>query len=87
MSHTIASVTHSNFLPRETGPGIAAVSQQPSFGFQDEDAFEKTEPVTRPTARGTSQAVSTPGNPLFALIQLLRRWFQNVIERIRVFLF
>ena len=41
MSHNIASVSQAAFLPQQTGPGISAVQSQPSFGFEENDAFER----------------------------------------------
>ena len=43
MSHNIASVSQAAFLPQQTGPGISAVQSQPSFGFEENDAFERRE--------------------------------------------
>ena len=45
MSHNIASVSQAAFLPQQTGPGISAVQSQPSFGFEEDDAFERKEPT------------------------------------------
>ena len=47
MSHNIASVSQAAFLPQQTGPGISAVQSQPSFGFEENDAFERREPPSR----------------------------------------
>ena len=44
MSHNIASVSQAAFLPQQTGPGISAVQSQPSFGFEENDAFERRSP-------------------------------------------
>ena len=46
MSHNIASVSQAAFLPQQTGPGISAVQSQPSFGFEENDAFERRESLT-----------------------------------------
>ena len=81
MSHTIASVSQATYLPKEQGPGISAVQSQPSFGFEQEDAFER-EPKTVAKEKPKSGATQrgAPANPLYRLIMAIKRFFRELIS-------
>ena len=74
MSHNIASVSQAAFLPQQTGPGISAVQSQPSFGFEENDAFERKEPTQQSSReRHVQSDRQTPTNPLYQLVMIIRR--------------
>lgn len=74
MSHTIASVSQTAFLPTQTQPGISAVASETSFGFEQEDAFERTIPRAKVSSKAheTSEKAAR-NNPLYRLILMLCR--------------
>ena len=74
MSHTIASVSQTAFLPTQTQPGISAVASETSFGFEQEDAFERTMPRAKVSSKAdeTSEQAARI-NPLYRLILMFRR--------------
>ena len=79
MSHNIASVSQAAFLPQQTGPGISAVQSQPSFGFEETDAFERKEPTyKKPKEREGQSNAHKPTNPLYQLVMMIRRIFQTL---------
>lgn len=73
MSHTIASVSQATYLPKEHGPGISAVQSQTSFGFEDNDAFERaSKPPTSRKSKKIPKEVPDNTNPLYRLVMALR---------------
>ena len=79
MSHNIASVSQAAFLPQQTGPGISAVQSQPSFGFEETDAFERKEPAHKSSKRREGQSNKhKPTNPLYQLVMMIRRILQTI---------
>ena len=79
MSHNIASVSQAAFLPQQTGPGISAVQSQPSFGFEENDAFERKEPIRKRSKRPRGQSnKDKPTNPLYRLVMMIRRILQTI---------
>ena len=74
MSHNIASVSQAAYLPQQTGPGISAVQSQPSFGFEENDAFERREsPQQNSRSRHVHSGRKKPTNPLYQLVLIIRR--------------
>ena len=74
MSHNIASVSQAAYLPQQTGPGISAVQSQPSFGFEENDAFERREPTKQSLRdRHVQSGRQKPTNPLYQLVMVIRR--------------
>ena len=83
MSHTIASVSQATFLPQQTGPGISAVQSQPSFGFEENDAFERQPSSKDPVNRRLSGAEKgKTTNPLYRLVMTIRRILRAIWEPI-----
>ena len=79
MSHNIASVSQAAFLPQQTGPGISAVQSQPSFGFEETDAFERKEPKYKSSKGRQGQSNEhKPTNPLYRLVMMIRRILQTI---------
>ena len=79
MSHTIASVSQATYLPKERGPGISAVQSQPSFGFEENDAFERASTTaSTPKPKDHSSEANAPHNPLYRLILMFRRLVQRL---------
>ena len=79
MSHNIASVSQAAFLPQQTGPGISAVQSQPSFGFEENDAFERKEATHRGSkSRHAQSDQRKPLNPLYRLVMIIRRILRTI---------
>lgn len=84
MSHNIASISQAAFLPQRADPGISAVQSQPSFGFEENDAFERKESLEdlSKTRKSPAPAKRTT-NPLYRLILMVRRLLWAILSPIR----
>ena len=81
MSHTIASVSQATYLPKEQGPGISAVQSQPSFGFEQEDAFERqAQNVGKQKPKPGATQPAAQANPLYRLIMAIKRFFRELLS-------